>query len=573
MWNAVLVGIGWCFLSLFFFFKTQKKRKSKKVQYSETKKLRETTENLFEEEHTSKSTSIRKRTTKYSSQNVANITAPAPLPKKRHVHPDELDFEEVIQRYLTTKHSSVSSVFDYYSYFRAEFDCILKSIPRVHIALRDEKVLRGKEILTPFEKTARITKRTPKAKVANFVVVDTETTGIKTGGNDIIEVSAIKFENFVPVSMFTTLLKPRKSIPEDATRINGITDEMVQNAPKFSQIKSSLESFIGNHPIVAHNAEFDIKFLHVSGLCFKENAVFFDTLALSRTHIKEIDGTKLPSYKLGDVCRECCIHFDGKHRSSADALATGLLFIELVKSVFETENVYSIQFSSKSYISEREQKSNDSSTLLLDTKTEALNVATVPVIYPDNSVEDIPLSAKLLSTSLRCLRASGSNIYHTHFDCFLHWPEEEKRKFRGWGAILEEDAKAIGLQKCQYCENQDLPLRQAYMKKSYQEQMALVWEPYKTEIPISTFQITVKDQMYIAELHRLGEEISIDCEDEKKPMIVFGLTEYCPVPQKIREICRDDYNSYKMFILDGRENRQEYLVLKIGVYKRKLWSP
>lgn len=377
MWNAVFVGIAWCFLSLFFFLKTRKKRKSAKkkktiqhskhkestannnscvtagTQFAEFSTATPITQNTNKsDEYRSTSISIQKNMpAKPSSNNTVQMKASAPTPKKRLIHPEELDFDEVIQRYLTTNHSTVSSVYDYYSYFRAEFDCLLRNIPRMPVELHDKKVLRGKEILTPFEKTAPITKHTTKAEVANFVVIDTETTGIRTGGNDIIELTAIKFENFIPVSMFSTLLKPRKPIPEDATRINGITDEMVQFAPAFAQIKSSLEAFVGNYPIVAHNAEFDVKFLHVSGMEFQQDTVFYDTLELSRLHIRETDGTKLASYKLANVCDECCIYFDGAHRSSADALATGLLFIEIVKAVFESENIYSICFPTNPIVS------------------------------------------------------------------------------------------------------------------------------------------------------------------------------------------------------------------------------
>ena len=354
MWNAILVGGVWCFLSLFVLIKTHKKRKG--VQKPETVPQSEwKTPVVNNNMHTNGYERVTQPPTMSNFvpmqspvnpvvRNTSTPTVPVVPREKRKVHPDELNPQEVIQRYLTTDHSKVSAGFDYYSYFRAEFECMMRSIPRVHIELQNEKVLRKQELLTPFEKTALITKHTAKQEVSNFVVIDTETTGIRTGGNDIIEVSAIKFENFVPVSMFTTLLKPRKPIPEDATRVNGITDEMVQNAPAFAQIKSALEAFVGDYPIVAHNAEFDVKFLHVSGMDFRQGAVFYDTLELSRMHIRDYDGTKLPNYKLATVCDECCIYFDGAHRSSADALATGLLFVEIVKAVFEKDNVYAIPF-------------------------------------------------------------------------------------------------------------------------------------------------------------------------------------------------------------------------------------
>ena len=262
--------------------------------------------------------------------------------EKIFVKADDLDYDEVLQRYLTTDHSKVKAIYDYYSYYKAEFECILQNIPVSNIILNDEKVLRNKEILSPFEKSALITTRSSIEKLSTFVVIDVETTGISVGGNDIIEVSAIKFEGFKPTAVFQTLLKPRKPISKEATDINGITNEMVADCPSFAQIKSSLEEFIGSNPIVAHNAAFDIKFLYVSGLAFSDKTKYFDTLELSKRHIKDYTGAKLDSYKLSDVCDECCIHFDGAHRSTADALATGLLYIEIIKRVFDTDNILDI---------------------------------------------------------------------------------------------------------------------------------------------------------------------------------------------------------------------------------------
>lgn len=207
-----------------------------------------------------------------------------------------------------------------------QFNSVLNGLEKVDITLRNEKNVRKDAVLSPFIKTA------PICEVKNFVVLDTETTGLDPACNDIVEISAIRFENFKPVSLFTTLLKPNIPILERASEISGITNEMVENSPSFSEIKSSLKDFIGNLPIVAHNASFDIKFLYASGFDFDKDAVFYDTLALSREHITYCEKTKCKpkSYRLGNICSTCDIYFDGAHRASADALATGLLFTYIV---------------------------------------------------------------------------------------------------------------------------------------------------------------------------------------------------------------------------------------------------
>lgn len=225
----------------------------------------------------------------------------------------------------------------------AEFDSLMKNIPSVEVTLRDEKVLRNTEDPSPFSRTSTITPKTNIKRLSSFVVIDVETTGLKAEENDIIEISAIKFNEFKPVAVFSTMLKPNSPIPRSATSVNGITNTMVKNCPEFSQIKSALEEFIGNCPIVAHNAEFDIKFLHVSGMEFANKVRFFDTLSLSRKYIYDSLGNKLDSYKLADVCATCNIYFAGAHRTTADALATGLLFIEIIKRVFQTDNILDLQ--------------------------------------------------------------------------------------------------------------------------------------------------------------------------------------------------------------------------------------
>lgn len=201
------------------------------------------------------------------------------------------------------------------------FDNILDSLKRYDIVLSDEKHNRNESI---YMECKNVTRATPLNKIKDFVAVDTETTGIKTAGNDIVQLSAVKFKNFAPVELFSTYIKPRKSIPKEATDINGITDDMVDNAPRFYQIINSFNEFIEELPLVAHNAPFDMKHLYANGLDSVENKTVFDTLDLSKKIIKDAY-----SYKLQDICEEADIYFDNAHNSDADSLAAGLLFVYL----------------------------------------------------------------------------------------------------------------------------------------------------------------------------------------------------------------------------------------------------
>lgn len=260
--------------------------------------------------------------------------------EKIKINYDQLDINAVLNRYLSNAHYSVPSVYDYDTYKIAEFDCMIANLKKVNIELKETKLLRQKASSLNYTKSKNIISTTNLQKIKDFIAIDTETTGLKTAYNDIIEISAIKFVDFRPTELFTTLLKPRRPIPIEATSINGITDEMVKNAPKFSQIYDSLVTFLANYPIVMHNAPFDLKFLCASGFVIDaEKRDIFDTLELSRRCIKDYEDEPLDNYKLATVCEEQCIFFNGAHRSTADALATGLLFNEIVRIKKDIKNL------------------------------------------------------------------------------------------------------------------------------------------------------------------------------------------------------------------------------------------
>lgn len=279
-------------------------------------------------------------------QPLPQSTAKKPEPvqiQKTNPLADKLSYDYVLWRYLTTDHSTVEPTYTKREYHCAAFDILLKNILNVNVILHDRTVARKIGVPSPFARSSSISTKTNTKNISSFVAIDVETTGLNADKDNIIEIGAVKFNGFKPVAAFSTLLKPSVPISADATAVNNITNAMVANSPTFSQIKGSLEAFIGDLPIVAHNAEFDVGFLHTSGLDFSSKVKFFDTLTLSRKHIRDQEGNKLGSYKLIDVCADCNIYFDGAHRSTTDALATGLLFIEIIKRVFETNSVLDIQ--------------------------------------------------------------------------------------------------------------------------------------------------------------------------------------------------------------------------------------
>ena len=133
-----------------------------------------------------------------------------------------------------------------------------------------------------------------------YTVFDVETTGMSPVHNRIIEIGAVRIEHDGSTSTFQTLIHPETTISNQITRLTGITNEMVANAPTFAEIGGEFLDFIAGSKLVAHNARFDLAFLMESlgrtpGMPLWEHGAY-DTLMLSR---KTYPG--LPSYSLQNL--------------------------------------------------------------------------------------------------------------------------------------------------------------------------------------------------------------------------------------------------------------------------------
>ncbi len=202
-------------------------------------------------------------------------------------------------------------------------------IEYVNIDLSDEKVARNRLSDMPEIKLSNLTVRTNRSSLFKYIALDIETTGLKTRESEIIEIAAIRFEDFEPVECFSTFIKPRKEIPASATQINGITNDMVKNAPEIHNIIPALQNYLANYPIVGHNVSFDLKFLFSYGVdFFKIKRKYFDTLPL----YKKFNPDSY-NYKLDTICSNVKIIRPDTHRALDDAIATGILFQSLVDEI------------------------------------------------------------------------------------------------------------------------------------------------------------------------------------------------------------------------------------------------
>ena len=167
----------------------------------------------------------------------------------------------------------------------------------------------------------------------SFVVIDTETTGLSPNYKDkIVQVTAIKFENFKPTQIFTTLINPNRLIPNHVSKIHGITNEDVEFSPLFIEIKDALSEFIKGEIIIGHNVQFDLNFLLNEGVdLLNLDVKVIDTLQLARQIIsKEF----IENYKLGTLCKYFCLDYFNYHNATEDVLATSYLFMNLLNMYF-----------------------------------------------------------------------------------------------------------------------------------------------------------------------------------------------------------------------------------------------
>jgi DNA polymerase-3 subunit epsilon len=95
------------------------------------------------------------------------------------------------------------------------------------------------------------------------IVLDTETTGFDhMNGDRVVEIGCIELINHIPTArQFHVYLNPERPMPQAAFQIHGLSDQFLADKPKFAEVADKLLEFIGDAPLVAHNAEFDLRFL------------------------------------------------------------------------------------------------------------------------------------------------------------------------------------------------------------------------------------------------------------------------------------------------------------------------
>ncbi len=197
---------------------------------------------------------------------------------------------------------------------------------------------------------------TARTNLDEFVVIDTETTGLHKGKDKILELGAVRFVGGKPVEIFETLVNPGRPIPKEVTAINHITDDMVSGCPTIREVLPAFDRFVGASNVVGHNLDFDLGFILKAGSRMAHTKRrYYCTLEQSKkilktpkrkwdsdinAYVKDIDGDwDVEDCKLNTLCEYYGIVAPDAHRASADAYVTGQLLLCLADSKKEAANV------------------------------------------------------------------------------------------------------------------------------------------------------------------------------------------------------------------------------------------
>lgn len=155
---------------------------------------------------------------------------------------------------------------------------------------------------------------------SSVVIFDFETTGLDSLRDRIIEVGAIKYQNGRKVAEFSTLVQPDVPLTEAASRITGITADMLEGQPSIEAIMPDFLQFLDKSILIAHNAEFDMSFLKAAcqRLGYQIEWPCFCTLKLSRQLLPDLE-----SKNLDTLAKHFGFTFVARHRSIGDCEVTG----------------------------------------------------------------------------------------------------------------------------------------------------------------------------------------------------------------------------------------------------------
>ncbi|CUH75695.1 DNA polymerase III PolC-type [Tritonibacter multivorans] len=164
-----------------------------------------------------------------------------------------------------------------------------------------------------------------------FVVFDTETTGLDPEKDTVVQLSAVRIVNgkIQSQEVFDRLVDPERPIPARTTEIHGITNEMVKGAPKLTEVAQEFAAFCGDAVLVAHNAPFDMGFLQAQA---RAGGPSFDAPTLCTARLSQHLSPSLSGHTLDDLAERYDVDLppEARHTALGDALATAEVLLKMV---------------------------------------------------------------------------------------------------------------------------------------------------------------------------------------------------------------------------------------------------
>lgn len=208
----------------------------------------------------------------------------------------------------------------------------IQTYPAASKFKKDIKILFGVELAMIDDDLDLIFREDDSDLLENtYVVFDFETTGFNAGGGDqIIEVGAVKIKNGEILETFDRLINPGRKLEKHISELTHITDEMLADCPTEEEVVKEFIKWTGDLPMVAHNAKFDASFLEMAYQKYnlgEYKNMLIDTLQLSRA----LD-TEYSRHSLSALVKRYDIEFDedGHHRADYDALATAKILHQML---------------------------------------------------------------------------------------------------------------------------------------------------------------------------------------------------------------------------------------------------
>ncbi|MDD3619237.1 MAG: 3'-5' exonuclease [Desulfobulbaceae bacterium] len=178
---------------------------------------------------------------------------------------------------------------------------------------------------------------------STVIILDFETTGLSTDcGDRAIEIGAVRLDDWMVTDHFQGIMNPGFRISPFIEAFTGISNDMVEAAPPCEEVMAQFAEFIGDHPLVAHNAAFDRRILDSE----------FRYIGRERTNIMACSMLtarrvfpRAPNHKLGTLVDYCGIFTDGIfHRALADAEMTCRLWVRMMDEIRESYGIDRVTF-------------------------------------------------------------------------------------------------------------------------------------------------------------------------------------------------------------------------------------